>query len=89
MPKHYCYRVFKNGSMIEPVNGGSLKAESMDDAVSIIVRQCKLTYHSSSVHFSEETGWATPIPAYWTKDGKKVSIAVWANPSYYKDNTNA
>lgn len=83
--KQYCYRVFMNGSMIQPRFAGTITAQSMEDAVQRIASRDALQYVPATVEYSD-SGWAHTRPAHWTIDGKKASIAIWARPEDFNPN---
>ena len=70
----YAYRVYKNGSLADPVFGGTVSAKSMDEATSQVINQCKITCHHDQ---NPDTGL---IYHYFTCKGIKVGIVIYANP---------
>jgi hypothetical protein len=77
-------RVYAYGVMVcgRKRYGGTVHADSMDDAAKRAATRCKLTIDKQEPSYRPCDGEIVKH-AQWLLDGKKASLLVWAPPEYF------
>ena len=70
----YAYRVFSKGSLNSPIFGGTVTAESMDDAAKTVIELHKIR--------TVNIVYGLFVPErYFELNGQRVGIVIYVNPT--------